>query len=86
MRFLNACSVVLPLLLIACSPSTPAAVSKPDFAAEEKGRIPHHGHRRERRARRQGRFVTVWKKVGSEWKVAHDIGSTTMPEAPSEKK
>jgi len=27
-----------------------------------------------------GRFVTVWKKVNGEWKVAHDIGSTTMPE------
>jgi uncharacterized protein (TIGR02246 family) len=26
------------------------------------------------------RFVTVWKKVGGEWKVAYDIGSTTMPE------
>ena len=34
----------------------------------------------------KGRFVTVWKKVGGEWKVAHDIGSTTMPEAPTEKK
>ena len=34
----------------------------------------------------KGRFVTVWKKVGSEWKVAHDIGSTTMPEVPAEKK
>ncbi len=28
----------------------------------------------------KGRFVTIWKKVGSEWKVAHDIGSTTMPD------
>ena len=27
----------------------------------------------------RGRFVTVWKKVNGEWKVAHDIGSTTMP-------
>lgn len=27
----------------------------------------------------RGRYVTVWKKVGGEWKVAHDIGSTTMP-------
>ena len=34
----------------------------------------------------KGRFVTIWKKVGSEWKVAHDIGSTTMPEVPPEKK
>lgn len=34
----------------------------------------------------KGRFVTVWKKVGSEWKVAHDIGSTTMPETPAAKK
>ena len=34
----------------------------------------------------KGRFVTVWKKVNGEWKVAHDIGSTTMPEAVSEKK
>ena len=34
----------------------------------------------------KGRFVTVWKKVSGEWKVAHDIGSTTMPETPAEKK
>jgi ketosteroid isomerase-like protein len=34
----------------------------------------------------KGRFVTVWRKVGGEWKVAHDIGSTTMPETPPEKK
>ena len=33
----------------------------------------------------RGRFVTVWKKVNGEWKVAHDIGSTTMPEAPAQK-
>jgi ketosteroid isomerase-like protein len=33
-----------------------------------------------------GRFVTVWKKVGGEWKVAHDIGSTTMPVAATEKR
>jgi ketosteroid isomerase-like protein len=26
------------------------------------------------------RFVTVWKLVNGEWKVAHDIGSTTMPD------
>lgn len=29
----------------------------------------------------KGRFVTVWKKVTGEWKVAHDIGSTTSPDA-----
>jgi uncharacterized protein (TIGR02246 family) len=34
----------------------------------------------------KGRFVTVWKKIGGEWKVAHDIGSTTMPEIPPAKK
>jgi uncharacterized protein (TIGR02246 family) len=34
----------------------------------------------------RGRFLTVWKKVNGEWKVAHDIGSTTMPEAAVEKK
>ena len=28
----------------------------------------------------RGRFVTVWKLVSGEWKVAHDIGSTTMPD------
>jgi uncharacterized protein (TIGR02246 family) len=33
-----------------------------------------------------GRFVTVWKKVDGEWKVAHDIGSTTMPVPKTEKK
>jgi uncharacterized protein (TIGR02246 family) len=27
-----------------------------------------------------GKFVTIWKKVGGAWKVANDIGSTTMPE------
>lgn len=34
----------------------------------------------------KGRFVTVWKKVSGEWKVAHDIGSTTIPEAPADNK
>src|SRR5262245_41980301 len=34
----------------------------------------------------RGRFVTIWKKVNGEWKVAQDIGSTTMPEAPPVKK
>lgn len=33
----------------------------------------------------RGRFVTVWKKVNGEWKVAHDIGSTTSPEVAAEK-
>jgi uncharacterized protein (TIGR02246 family) len=33
----------------------------------------------------RGRFVTVWKKVNGQWKVAHDIGSTTMPETPPKK-
>lgn len=28
----------------------------------------------------EGRFVTVWKKVDGAWKVAEDIGSSTMPE------
>jgi ketosteroid isomerase-like protein len=27
-----------------------------------------------------GKFVTVWKKVGGAWKVAYDVGSTTMPD------
>jgi len=30
-----------------------------------------------------GHFVTVWKKTNDAWKVAHDIGSSTVPEAPS---
>ena len=34
----------------------------------------------------KGRFVTVWKKVDGEWKVAHDISSTTMPEVQTVKK
>jgi uncharacterized protein (TIGR02246 family) len=34
----------------------------------------------------RGRFVTVWKKVNGEWKVAQDIGSTTMPEPATQKK
>ena len=34
----------------------------------------------------KGRFVTVWRKTNGEWKVAHDIGSTTMPEVQAEKK
>lgn len=29
------------------------------------------------------RFITVWKKVNGEWKVAHDIDWTTMPEPPT---
>jgi uncharacterized protein (TIGR02246 family) len=33
----------------------------------------------------KGRFVTVWKKVAGQWKVADDIGSTTMPAAPVKK-
>lgn len=33
----------------------------------------------------RGRFVTVWKKVNGEWKVARDIGSTTMPETTPQK-
>jgi len=32
------------------------------------------------------RFVTVWKKVNGQWKAAHDIGSTIMPEPTTEKK
>jgi ketosteroid isomerase-like protein len=28
----------------------------------------------------QLRYVTVWKLVNGEWKVAHDIGSTTLPD------
>lgn len=34
----------------------------------------------------KGRFVTVWKKVDGEWKVIHDIGSTTMPEPTAGRK
>jgi ketosteroid isomerase-like protein len=34
----------------------------------------------------KGRFVTVWKKVNGEWKVAHDIGVSTMPEVSAKKK
>ena len=30
----------------------------------------------------RGRFVTVWKKANGEWKVAHDIAASTMPEKP----
>jgi ketosteroid isomerase-like protein len=33
----------------------------------------------------RGRFVTVWKKVNGEWKVAHDMGLSTMPEVPAKK-
>lgn len=166
MRFRLVCSLVLPLLVIACSPSAPAPASKPDLSAEEKAirdvdaswlkaaqardaageaaifasdgvayrehvdplvgpaafqtwdtklyadnprqttnwttesiqiadsgelaiqtgqyhvtGIGANGDRED-----TGRFVTVWKKVGGEWKVAHDIGSTTMPEVPPAKK
>lgn len=31
----------------------------------------------------RGSFVTVWKKVNGEWKVAHDISATSVPEAPA---
>jgi uncharacterized protein (TIGR02246 family) len=34
----------------------------------------------------KGRFVTIWKKINGEWKVAHDISSTTMPEVQAAKK
>ena len=34
----------------------------------------------------RGSFVTVWKKVNGEWKVAHDISATAMPEVPMQKK
>ena len=34
----------------------------------------------------RGRFVTIWKKVNNEWKVAHDISSTTMSEPVPGKK
>ena len=34
----------------------------------------------------RGRFVTVWKKVDNEWKVAQDISETTMPEPVPGKK
>ncbi len=34
----------------------------------------------------KGRFLTAWKKVGSEGKVAYDMGSPTMPETPAAKK
>jgi uncharacterized protein (TIGR02246 family) len=30
-----------------------------------------------------GKYVTVWKKVNGEWKVAADIGVSTKPEAPT---
>jgi uncharacterized protein (TIGR02246 family) len=30
-----------------------------------------------------GKYVTVWKKMNGEWKVAADISSTTKPEAPT---
>ncbi len=29
----------------------------------------------------KGSFLTVWKKVGDEWKVAADMSSTSMPDA-----
>lgn len=29
-----------------------------------------------------GKFVTVWKKVNGEWKVAADMSLSTVPEAP----
>jgi ketosteroid isomerase-like protein len=34
----------------------------------------------------KGRFLTIWKKVGSDWKVAYDMSLTTMPETPPAKK
>jgi uncharacterized protein (TIGR02246 family) len=32
----------------------------------------------------RGRFVTVWRKLGNEWKVANDISTSTVPE-PAQK-
>ena len=34
----------------------------------------------------KGRFVTVWRKTSGTWKVAYDIGSTTMPETAATKR
>jgi uncharacterized protein (TIGR02246 family) len=34
----------------------------------------------------KGRFVTVWKKTKGEWRVAHDISTTTMAEPQADKK
>jgi uncharacterized protein (TIGR02246 family) len=34
----------------------------------------------------RARYVTAWKKVGGEWKVAHDISLTTMPQTPPDKR
>jgi len=42
-----------------------------------EGRITALGANGEDQSVRRQRFVTVWKKVNGEWKVAHDIAVNT---------
>lgn len=44
-----------------------------------EGRITALGAQGEDTSVRRQRFVTVWKKVGGEWKVAHDIAVNITP-------
>jgi hypothetical protein len=62
---------------------------KPDFLSEGWG-VPHQtgsehvtglGPKGDREDK--SRFITVWKKVNGEWKVAYDVDWSTMPEPPT---
>jgi uncharacterized protein (TIGR02246 family) len=44
-----------------------------------EGRLTNLGENGEDRAVHRQRFVTVWKKVNGEWKVAHDIAVNITP-------
>jgi ketosteroid isomerase-like protein len=51
-----------------------------DLAVQSgEGRITGMGANGEDHSVRTQRFVTVWRKVGGEWKVAHDIAVDTTP-------
>ena len=48
--------------------------------AVQTGRVHLTGMGPKGEAEERSVFVTVWKRVNGEWKVAHDISSTTMPD------
>jgi ketosteroid isomerase-like protein len=51
-----------------------------DLAVQSgEGKITGLGANGEDTSVRRQRFVTVWKKIGGEWKVAHDIAVNITP-------
>ena len=76
MRIRFALVTSLCLLLNGCA----AAPRSPDLAVQTgEGRLTSLGeHGEDQKVHRQ-RFVTIWKKVNGEWKVAHDIAVNVTP-------